>query len=213
MNTFNLTGQANSINATPSNHPQQTHPQGEARASPYIQPVVLHLLARYQAKRVLCVGRGNEKLHRALQNAGCIVANSESSTDGHAAETPASAALAGYGCCDMIVSTEIHEPFFKPALLIKLAAQHLPSDGILLLSIPYHGYLKHLFITLWEIWEKYCPLWWDSTHLEPWLTTDGLKPLLESNGFTILESIGVRGAARQWETVILLARKDTGIAR
>lgn len=75
MNTFSVTSQESSINATPSSHPQQTHPQGEACASPYIQPVVLHLLARYQAKRVLCVGRGNEKLHRALQSAGCIVAS------------------------------------------------------------------------------------------------------------------------------------------
>lgn len=210
MNTFSVTSQESSINATPLSHPQQSHHQEEARASPYIQPVVLHLLARYQAKRVLCVGRGNEKLYRALQSAGYIVANSESSADGHAEETSASAGLAGYGCCDMIVSTEIYEPFFKPALLIKLAAEHLPPDGILLLSIPYHGHLKNLFITLWEIWEKYCPLWWDSSHLEPWLTTDGFKPLLESNGFTILESIGVRGIKRQWETVILLARKNRG---
>lgn len=213
MNTLSLTGQAHPIKATPSSRSQQPDPQEETHVSPYIQPVVLYLLARYPARRVLCVGRGNGKLRRALQDAGCIVAHSESGMDGHAAEVSASTSLSGHGCCDMMISTEIHEPFFKPALLIERAAQHLSADGILLLSIPYYGHLKNLFVILWKIREKYCPLWWDSTPLALWLTRDGLKSLLESSGFTLLESIGVRGASRQWETVILLARKETSIAR
>ena len=107
---------------------------------------------------------------------------------------------------DMAVSIESGEPFSRPSALVKLAAVNLQQGGILVLSMPYGGYLRNLLITVREWWNLPRFAVWDGGHMQRW-SRKCLTMLLKSHGFTVMEFIGVRNRCAQWEALILVARK------
>lgn len=56
---------------------------------------------------------------------------------------------------DCIISTEVIEHLFDPQKLFTQSSNLLKKDGFLILSTPYHGYLKNLLISLFNSWDKH----------------------------------------------------------
>jgi 2-polyprenyl-3-methyl-5-hydroxy-6-metoxy-1,4-benzoquinol methylase len=196
------------------------HGPGRYETHGYIAPVVLSICREYGARRVLDIGCGNGMLCRELADAGCAVVGAEPSASGVAAaralvpegmfyersvyDDPAGIAESGF---DLAVSTEVIEHLYKPAALLQLAAAKLKEDGLLVLSTPYHGYLKNLAISLAGGWDRHHAPLSDGGHIKFWSRAT-LTALLEKNGFRVLQ---FRGAGRWpwlWKAMILVARKE-----
>ncbi len=181
----------------------------EASLNPRIRSVILHLRARYGVVRILGIGRGAQPLCHDLRHSGYQVAVIELSENGEAGRFcppfPEIGSVAGVAF-DMAISIESDASPNTPAALVAMAAKHLAPDGVFILSIPYGGYLKNLLITLYEGWQLPFFAAWDNNYLQRW-SRKSLTTQLESQGFTVVEFIGVRGTSLQWESLIILAKK------
>ena len=185
------------------------HDAEEVSLNPRIRSVILHLRARYGAVRILGIGRGAQPLCHDLRHSGYQVAVIELSENGEAGRFcpsfPEIGSVAGV-VFDMAISIESDASPNTPAALVAMAANHLAPDGVFILSIPYGGYLKNLLITLYEGWQLPFFAAWDNNYLQRW-SRKSLTTQLESQGFTVVEFIGVRGTSLQWESLIILAKK------
>src|SRR4051794_14233559 len=126
----------------------------------YLAPAVMKVLAQMGVKRVCDVGSGNGALAAEMRGAGFYVAGVEYDRRGVelsrakypeirfynlGVEDDAADVLRGEGArFDAVVSTEVIEHLFSPHLLPVFARQLLTDTGFLILSTPYHGYLKNL---------------------------------------------------------------------
>lgn len=82
----------------------------------------------------------------------------------------------------------------------------LKPNGLLVLSTPYHGYLKNLALSVLDAWDTHHTPLWHGGHIKFW-SRRTLGQLLSENGF---ETIGFSGVGRLpylWKSMILVARK------
>ncbi|MFK7954463.1 MAG: class I SAM-dependent methyltransferase [Lysobacterales bacterium] len=96
--------------------------------------------------------------------------------------------LAGnYGTFDAVVSLEVVEHLFSPRTFAHSVSQLLNPGGVALISTPYHGYLKNLFLALTGKLEAHWDPLWDGGHIKFW-SKDSLTRLLTEQNLTV-ESI------------------------
>lgn len=82
----------------------------------------------------------------------------------------------------IVISLEVIEHVFDPHNFVKVAFNLLEPGGTLILSTPYHGYLKNLVLALsGRMDEHYLPLW-KNGHIKFW-SQKTLNQLLENAGF------------------------------
>ena len=80
------------------------------------------------------------------------------------------------------MSLEVIEHIFDPYEFAKVTFDLLEPGGTLILSTPYHGYLKNLLLALsGKMDEHYLPLW-KNGHIKFW-SINTLKKLLHETGF------------------------------
>ncbi len=187
----------------------------------YITPAVLAVLTSLGARRVLDLGAGNGGLCAALAGAGFQVVGVEQDGEGVAIarsrcpgvavhqfgvqDDPAQL-LAHEDRFDAVVSTEVVEHLFSPHLLPIYAAAVLRDGGHLVVSTPYHGYLKNLALALFDKWDHHHTALWHGGHIKFWSRAT-LGALLEDNGFTVVGFRGVGRVRYLWKSMILIARK------
>lgn len=184
-------------------------------APPALQSVVLNLCARHGARRILCLGRGGEPLGWALRQAGyaawerdpsenppAVRADGAPTSPARATGIDPDAPLAG-GRFDLTLSTESPESCAAFGEQVAFAAGALRPGGLFLLPTPYQGALAH-----WVNDRYAC---WQSRHSrsrgDPSGAKPGLKQLLESHGFVLVEVIGIRDASWRLHTVVWVARQ------
>ncbi|MFN9659616.1 MAG: class I SAM-dependent methyltransferase [Cyanobacteriota bacterium] len=71
---------------------------------------------------------------------------------------------------ELVVSTEVIEHLFRPASLLNFAQKILAPSGRIIISTPYHGYIKNLAISLSNSWDQHCTVNWGRVPLR------GVKP-------------------------------------
>ena len=125
-----------------------------------LQPV-LRALAPHKPARVLDLGCGNGAFTKVLSQQGYQMDGCDGSSSGleiarrnnptlqfwqqdFGQSLPADRA----GLYDAVVSTEVIEHLLLPRGLLQAAMQALRPGGVLVLSAPYHGYLKNLALAL-----------------------------------------------------------------
>lgn len=111
------------------------------------------------------------------------------------------------GCFDVAVSTEVVEHLYIPSSLPKFAHPKLNAGGLLLLSTPYHGYLKNLAIALSGRWDTHHSPNCDGGHVKFW-SRRTLTKMLEANGFQVLAFHGAGRLPWLWNSMVLVARKQ-----
>jgi hypothetical protein len=194
----------------------------KADANPHIRSVALDIRARYGAMRILGIGRNAQTLCHDFHHAGYTIASIETSENNTANPLRLAPVVHFYSQAidsapspmktasfDMAISIESSEPGFKPSTLVKIAANNLQLGGIFILSIPYSSDIKNLLIALCERWNLPFSSGWNDNYMQRW-SKKCLTGLLKSQGFTVVELIGVRGSSLQWDALILVARK-TGL--
>ena len=158
------------------------------------------------ATRVLDVGCGNGATLGVFADLGCQVTGIDLSEtgiaiarerlpDGRFEILPADEHLLtnlGVAPFDLLVSTEVIEHVYAPRLMVQGCLKALKPGGRLILTTPYHGWLKNLAISIAGKWDAHADPLWDGGHIKLW-SRRTLTRLLEEAGF---ENIQFRGAGR-----------------
>lgn len=103
------------------------------------------------------------------------------------------------------ISTEVVEHLYHPASLPRLARRVLAPDGELILSTPYHGYLKNLALALTGRMDSHFTALWDGGHIK-FFSRQTLTTLLESNEFEVIDFKGAGRLPWLWKSMLLKAR-------
>ncbi|NHA04958.1 class I SAM-dependent methyltransferase [Mucilaginibacter sp. HC2] len=106
---------------------------------------------------------------------------------------------------DTIVSTEVIEHLYDPYLFISLCRDILSkTNGELILSTPYHGYLKNLFISLFNKWDTHISPLWQGGHIKFW-SFKTLSAILQEHDFKVTDFKGSGRIPYFWKSMIVKA--------
>jgi 2-polyprenyl-3-methyl-5-hydroxy-6-metoxy-1,4-benzoquinol methylase len=193
----------------------------------YLAPEVHRLLTLLGAKRVLDLGCGNGALCNSISRLGYDVIGMDNDRgaielaksayptlrfiQGKVEDEPSSELTDGHQF-DVVVSTEVVEHLFSPHQLPLFAAKVLRPGGHLILSTPYHGYLKNLALAITGKWDSHHTPLWHGGHIKFW-SRESLSELLRRSGFSTIRFVGVGRAPYLWKSMILVAQSTGEITR
>ena len=197
----------------------KTEDYGWTSATPwsasYINQAVVMLVRDAGAKTVLDAGCGNGNLAADLALAGFEVIGVDGDPKGveiARAAYPGLDVRVGLfedeppGAFDCVTSTEVVEHLYSPHLLASFCFKALKPGGVLVMSTPYHGYLKNLGLALAGQWDKHFTVNWHGGHIKFWSRAT-LTRLLEQAGFEVIGFTGVGRFPFLWKSMILTARR------
>jgi 2-polyprenyl-3-methyl-5-hydroxy-6-metoxy-1,4-benzoquinol methylase len=113
--------------------------------------------------------------------------------------------LAPEGGWDLVMAIEVIEHLFAPAMFLARVSEVLKPGGHLVLSTPYHGYVKNLAISLTDGWDDHFSVHYQGGHIK-FFSPRTLRSLLGQAGFT---DVRFRFAGRVpllWKSMICRAR-------
>jgi 2-polyprenyl-3-methyl-5-hydroxy-6-metoxy-1,4-benzoquinol methylase len=187
----------------------------------YISPKILSILRDLDVQRVVDIGAGNGSLCADIHRAGYQVVGVEYDQQGVEIARRSHPEVPFYNIgvqddpailrqqqelFDVAVSTEVIEHLFTPQLLPIFAGGLLKENGLLILTTPYHGYLKNLALSLANKWDDHHTALWHGGHIKFWSRAT-LRTLLEENGFEEIDFSGVGRIPYLWKSMIIIARK------
>ena len=135
--------------------------EGLTEVHGYVSSPILNQLKKYQAKNVLDLGCGNGAFSNTLSQNGFNVTGMDFSLSGieiakrrypnvnfeqHDALTPLPPEH--FGNYDAVVAVEVIEHLLLPRKLLENSLLALKPNGSLIVTTPYHGYLKNLSLAL-----------------------------------------------------------------
>lgn len=192
-------------------------------AHEYILPAVLQevrALAKGSTLRITDIGCGNGVVASLLAKEGHNVTAIDVSPDG--IEIARSAfpevrfevcsvyddrvlEITG-GAIECIVSLEVVEHLFYPKKLLDQSYRILKPGGHLVVSTPYHGYLKNLAISLVNRWDRHFTVGWDGGHIK-FFSKRSLSEMANAAGFKNTRFVGVGRISGLWKSMIMVAGK------
>jgi 2-polyprenyl-3-methyl-5-hydroxy-6-metoxy-1,4-benzoquinol methylase len=110
------------------------------------------------------------------------------------------------GPVDCILSLEVVEHLFFPKRLFEQSHKLLVKGGALIVSTPYHGYLKNLALSVTNGWDAHFSVHWDGGHIK-FFSKKSLAAMATSAGFANLKFFPVGRVAGLWKAMIMVARK------
>ena len=189
-------------------------------AHAYLFPAVTELLATCKRGPVLDLGCGNGWLAHRLILDGHDVYGIDASVTGieHArARHPGRffvgrigdglpPGLAGVEF-STVISTEVVEHLYDPRALLRSAKAALRSEpeGRLILSTPYHGYLKNLSLAVLGKLDDHFTALWDGGHVK-FFSRRTMETMLRQEGFQPLAFRGAGRAPYLWKSMLVSAR-------
>ena len=119
------------------------------------------------------------------------------------ASTPKIIPLGGY---DGIISLEVIEHLFDPEKFLKNLFASIKPGGFLILTTPYHGYLKNMTLSVINQWDAYLMVGSVGGHIK-FFSPKTLKIMLENTGFIDQKTKGAGRGPLLWCSMVTLARK------
>lgn len=107
---------------------------------------------------------------------------------------------------DLVISVEVIEHVFDPRTFLGGVLSILRPGGLLLLTTPYHGYLKNLCIALAGRCDSHYDPLWDGGHIKFWSRRTLTAALVET-GFTCIRFAGAGRAPYLWKSMVFSGRK------
>jgi 2-polyprenyl-3-methyl-5-hydroxy-6-metoxy-1,4-benzoquinol methylase len=106
---------------------------------------------------------------------------------------------------DTIVSTEVIEHLYDPQGFINFCKQALNSSGEIIISTPYHGYLKNLGLSIFNKWDTHISPLWYGGHIKFWSKAT-LSHILADAGFNVTAFKGCGRVPYFWKSMIIKAQ-------
>jgi 2-polyprenyl-3-methyl-5-hydroxy-6-metoxy-1,4-benzoquinol methylase len=114
--------------------------------------------------------------------------------------------LATVGQVDVVLSTEVIEHVYDPRGFLRNCYELLKPGGTIILTTPYHGYLKNLLLAVTGKMDSHFTVLWDHGHIKFW-SRKTLEKALQETGFTNIEFSGAGRIPYVWKSMILKATK------
>jgi 2-polyprenyl-3-methyl-5-hydroxy-6-metoxy-1,4-benzoquinol methylase len=165
----------------------------------FVTQPILRRLRRSNVSTVLDLGCGNGSLTARLAREGFSVTGLDHSESGielaarfhpqanfeqHDLGLPLPAMHAGR--YDAVVSVEVIEHLLLPRRLLENARFSLKAGGLLIVTTPYHGYLKNLALALTDRFDDHWHALRDYGHVK-FFSRNTLRQLLAEQGFTDID--------------------------
>lgn len=192
---------------------------GPQRSHGYLTGPILRLLPPGDNLRIADLGCGNGFLAGILAGMGHEVTALDSSEDGIriAREQYPSVkvhCLSLYDDIektidkgfDAVISSEVIEHLYDPRTFLNNAHKILKDGGTLILTAPYHGYLKNLALALTGRLDAHFTVGWDGGHIK-FFSVKTLRDMVSEQGF---KKVRYKFAGRLpflWKSMILCAEK------
>jgi 2-polyprenyl-3-methyl-5-hydroxy-6-metoxy-1,4-benzoquinol methylase len=190
----------------------------------YLWRHIISLCAELGVRRVVDIGCGNGALCRELASRGYEVVGCEPSADGvrlarnsapdlmfHQIGVDDDPSPVGNESFDVVIATEVIEHLVKPRNLPRFAKQLLRPGGYLIISTPYHGYVKNLVLALTNKWDAHLNPFWEGGHIKLW-SRKTLTQLLNEEGLRVVRFIGAGRLPFLWKSMIIVAQKPTKLS-
>lgn len=105
---------------------------------------------------------------------------------------------------DTIISTEVIEHLYSPQSFIEFCKRILQKNGrgSLILTTPYHGYLKNLTMALLNKMDSHFTVNWEGGHIK-FFSKKTLTELLIKNGFKDIIFIGCGRLPYLWKSMLI----------
>jgi 2-polyprenyl-3-methyl-5-hydroxy-6-metoxy-1,4-benzoquinol methylase len=185
----------------------------------YLRDALMSMLDQRENHCILDLGCGNGYLVNYLLKQGYNVYGTDASKEGIAIakkENPERFFVQDLSTTDLpvelqkkqvdtIISTEVIEHLYDPNGFIDLCKQLLPKNGELIISTPYHGYLKNLLLSIFNKWDAHHAPDWQGGHIKFW-SKRTLTNLLISKGFVIVAFQGCGRAPYFWKSMVIKAK-------
>jgi 2-polyprenyl-3-methyl-5-hydroxy-6-metoxy-1,4-benzoquinol methylase len=184
-----------------------------------VLPPIVAALHSWNARDVLDLGCGNGAATRAVAAQGFKTIGIDSSASGiqiahsvdsevqfeaHDIQLPLPSHLRNR--FDAVVAIEVIEHLFKPRDLLRRASEALRPDGHLIVTTPYHGYLKNLSIALLNGFDSHVHPLRDYGHIK-FFSPQTLAQLVAESDFTVLSIKRVGRIPPFAKSMVLSARK------
>lgn len=185
----------------------------------YLLTPILRVLNNRKDLKILDVGCGNGSIANTLIDMGYDVYGVDAShggiefankvnpnrffiTDFEKMTLPAGMPIKKF---DLIISTEVIEHLYSPHAFMKFCRICLKPDGEILLSTPYHGYLKNLVLSITNKLDDHFTVHWEGGHIKFW-SRRTLRILLEMNGFKPTGFYGCGRFSYFWKSMIMTGK-------
>lgn len=192
---------------------------GPAHTFNYLQEPLLAMVNKNANRCILDLGCGNGYLVNFLLTQGYNAFGTDASAEGIAiacqtnpdrfflqdlatGKLPAGLQSQQF---DTIISTEVIEHLYDPQGFINFCRQSLVNNGEIIISTPYHGYLKNLTLSLFNKWDAHFGPMWYGGHIKFW-SKKTLSKALTDAGFTVVAFKGCGRIPYFWKSMIIKAR-------
>lgn len=106
---------------------------------------------------------------------------------------------------EVVVCTEVVEHLYDPRGLIGFARSILPRGGRIVLSTPYHGYLKNVVLAVTGRFDAHFTVLWDGGHIK-FFSRRTLEHMLRELDFDVEDFAGAGRIPLLWKSMLLKAR-------
>ena len=195
------------------------HVSGPAHTFNYLQEPLLALLNKHTNKYILDLGCGNGYMVNTLVALGYNAYGTDASVQGieiarqtnpdrfflqdlSTDQLPAELQSISF---DTIISTEVIEHLYDPEGFINFCKNALNNKGELIISTPYHGYLKNLMLGLLNKWDTHMNPMWHGGHIKIW-SKKTLSTALTDAGFKVIAFKGCGRMPYFWKSMIIKAK-------
>jgi SAM-dependent methyltransferase len=188
----------------------------------YTIPSILNLLPKAASLKILDIGCGNGYLANELAKLGHHVIGVDIAEDGIriAQETYPHLMFELHSAyepfdnlpnvpADVVISSEVIEHLFFPRQFVENTWKALVPGGSLILSTPYHGYLKNLALSLTNQWDQHHQPEREGGHIK-FFSEKGLARLLVQSGYSNITFHNAGRIAYLWKSMVCRARKPGG---
>ena len=106
---------------------------------------------------------------------------------------------------DVVISTEVIEHLYDPRGFFDFARRVLSTDGEIIVSTPYHGYLKNLALAATGKLDSHFTVLWDGGHIK-FFSRATLEKMLREQGFAASAFAGAGRWPYFWKSMLIKAR-------
>ncbi|MCR8561914.1 class I SAM-dependent methyltransferase [Mucilaginibacter sp. BJC16-A38] len=106
---------------------------------------------------------------------------------------------------DTIITTEVIEHLYNPQAFIEFCKLQLKPGAEIIVTTPYHGYLKNLMLSIFNKWDQHLNPLWLGGHIKLW-SRKTLSKVLTDAGFTVTQFKGCGRIPYIWMSMIIKAK-------